>query len=64
MKRTTKTVPLVQNRLPRVPQSSCITRRALRRSMEESYSRGYADGIKTAVLIMAAVAAVLLSGMI
>lgn len=63
MKRT-KTVPLVQNRLPREPQSTTITRRAFKRSMVESYERGFADGVKFALLVMAAVVAVLVSGMI
>jgi hypothetical protein len=63
MKRTTN-APLVKRRLPREPRVGTITKRAYKRSMIESYERGFADGVKFAVLVMLIVVSIFLSGFI
>lgn len=63
MKRTT-TAPLVRRRLPRTPKAGTITKRAYKRSMVESYERGFSDGVRFAILVMLAVVSIFLSGFI
>lgn len=64
MKRTTNAPLVYYRRLPRVPKAGTITKRAYKRSMVESYERGFSDGVRFAILVMLVVVATLASGFI
>jgi len=62
--RTVTLAKMPTKRLARQPKSAYITRRSFERTVRSTYRRGYWDGIKTVIMVLIAVLAMLFVGMV